>query len=355
MKQVNPVASADSSPGAVGAPSESSPAIPPRNRRRRRWLWFAIPLALMVLFYGAVGYWASSLLIGENPSRRGIMNRGPGDYGLVGETVSFHATDGVPIGAWWLPATAAARGTVIVAPSGEYTRQVMLPRSVFLVHGGYHVLAIDLRGHGESGGRFISPGLVERRDVLGAIRYVRTRGERGPIALFGVCQGGVASLFAAAESPEVRAVITDSAFASGYDVARNLRNYFVHDPAGSRGRTGIADPRNPWVRAMFRITYLPGIVSSVALVYYLRTGVWLGSDLVSALSPAARISCPVLVISGEADWIVPPADARKIFTVIPNRSKTFLSFPNASHDGAWSSAPEQYRKLVLAFLDSSLK
>jgi len=323
-------------------------------KNRHRWLWCAIPLTLIVLFYAAVGYMATSVLVAQDPSRRGIMNRGPQNYGLVGETVSFHATDGVPIKAWWLPVTAPARGTVIVVPSGEYTRQVMLPRAAFLVHGGYNVLAIDLRGHGESGGRFMSPGLVERLDVLGAIRYVRSRGERGPLALFGVCQGGVASLFATAESPDLRAVISDSAFPSGYDVFRNLRDYFVHDPAGSRGRTGLVDPRKPWVRAMFRLTYLPGIVSSVAVVYYLRTGVWLGADLVSSLSAASRISCPALIISGEADWIVPPADARKIFAAIPNPSKTFLSFPNASHDGAWSSAPDRYRTAVLQFLDSSL-
>src|ERR1035438_10302500 len=73
----------------------------------------------------------------------------------------------------------------------------------------YNVLAIDLRGHGESGGQFISPGLVERRDLLGAIRYLRSRGERGPIALMGVCLGGVASLFTAALPPA-----TDSATTS---------------------------------------------------------------------------------------------------------------------------------------------
>lgn len=326
-----------------------------RSPRRRRWLWFAIPFGLIFLFYAGVGYWVSGLLIAQDPGRRGIMNRRPGDYGLIGETVSFPATDGVPIRAWWLPATAPARGTVIVAPSGEYTRQVMLPRSAFLVHGGYHVLAIDLRGHGESGGRFMSPGLVERQDVLGAIRYVRSRGERGPIALFGVCQGGVASLFAAAESPEVRAVIADSAFSSGYDVFRRLRDYFVSDPRMSRGRVGAMNGRGWWMRAALSATRLPGIVSSVAVAYYLRSGVWLGWDFVSVLPAASRISCPVMIVSGEADWIAPPADARKIFAVIPSRSGQFLSFPGAAHDGAWPSSPDRYRKAVLGFLDQSLK
>jgi alpha-beta hydrolase superfamily lysophospholipase len=351
---VSPIASDDSHPSAARGPHTSAQATAPRKRHRRRWLWLAIALAVVGLFYGGVGYWASCLMIGENPRWRG-MNRGPQEFGLISETVSLSATDGVPIKAWWLPAPAPARATVIIAPGGDHTRQAMLPRAVFLVHGGYNVLAIDLRGHGESGGQFISPGLVERRDLLGAIRYVRSRGERGPIALLGVCVGGVASLFAAAESPDVDAVIADSAFPSGYDVFCNVRDYFVHGPAGSRGQTGIANGRSPWGRVMFGTMYLPGVVPSVVLVYYLRTGVWLGLDLVSVLPAASRISCPVLIVSGEADWIVPPADARKIFAAIPGTRKTLISIPHASHDGTYSAAPELYRNAVLGFLDSSLK
>jgi alpha-beta hydrolase superfamily lysophospholipase len=350
---VKPIASDDPGQSAASGPQATVQAAALGKRRRRHWLWLAISLAAIILLYGAMGYWASGLMIGENPRWRG-MNRGPQDYALVSETVSFRATDGVPIRAWWLPAPASARGTVIIAPGGDHTRQVMLPRSVFLVRGGYNVLAIDLRGHGESGGKFISPGLVERRDLLGAIRHVRSRGERGPIALLGVCVGGVASLLTAAESPEVAAVIGDSAFSSGYDVFRNLRDYFVHAPAGSRGQTGIANGRSRWVRAMFRTMYLPGVVPSVVIVYYLRTGVWLGADLVSVLPAASRISCPVLIVAGEADWIVPPADARKIFAAIPGQRKWFLSIPNASHDGTYSLAPDLYRNAVLGFLDSSL-
>jgi len=351
---VDPIAPEERGPSGTSGQRPHTRATIRLGPRRRPARILTIGLAGVVLFYGAVGYWGSGLMIGDNPRWRG-MTRGPQDFALAGETVSFSTDDGVQIEAWWLPAMSPARGIVIVTPGGDHTRQAMLPRAAFLVRGGYDVLAIDLRGHGESGGQFISPGLVERHDVMAAIRYVRSRGGNSPIALLGVCVGGVASLLAAAEAPGVAAVISDSAFPSGYHVFRNLRDYFVRDPAGSRGQTGLVNARSPWVRAAFSTAYLPGVVSSVVIVYYLRTGVWLGLNLVSVLPAASHISCPVLVVSGEADWIVPPADARKIFAAIPGSQKTFVSVPGASHDGAYSSAPEFYRNAVLGFLESNLR
>jgi hypothetical protein len=65
------------------------------RQKRRRWRRFAIPLVVVVLLYGAVGYWTSGLMIGENPRWRGV-NRGPQSFGLAGETVSFSATAAEP-------------------------------------------------------------------------------------------------------------------------------------------------------------------------------------------------------------------------------------------------------------------
>jgi pimeloyl-ACP methyl ester carboxylesterase len=47
----------------------------------------------------------------------------------------------------------------------------MLPRASFLVRDGYNVLAVDLRGPGESAAQYTSPGYLEARDILGAIQY----------------------------------------------------------------------------------------------------------------------------------------------------------------------------------------
>jgi hypothetical protein len=86
---------------------------------------------VVVLFYAIGGYLGSADMFGNHPRWRG-MNRGPADFGLRSETVSFNSKDGIPLKAWWLPTSGTPRGTVVVAHGIDHTRQVMLPRQVFL-------------------------------------------------------------------------------------------------------------------------------------------------------------------------------------------------------------------------------
>jgi pimeloyl-ACP methyl ester carboxylesterase len=90
------------------------------------------------------------------------------------------------------------------------------------------------------------------------------------------------------------------------------------------------------------------------LVYYARTGIYLGSDFVSVLPYAARIRVPVLLISGDRDWIVPTAQARRVLAALPTERKSLAIIPNAVHDTTYSAAPALYQSAVLTFLDSNL-
>jgi hypothetical protein len=95
----------------------------------RTMLGLAEIATVVVLFYGVAGYLGSADMFGDHPRWRG-MNRGPADFGLRGETVSFDAEDGIPLKAWWLPASGVPRGAVIIAHGVDHTRQVMLPRAL---------------------------------------------------------------------------------------------------------------------------------------------------------------------------------------------------------------------------------
>jgi hypothetical protein len=126
------------------------PSLLQHRRFTRRWRWAIALVAGIFLVYGIAGYLGCASMIGENPRWRG-MNRGPQDFGLTDEVVSFRSQDGISLKAWWLPAQGASHGSII---------QVMLPRASSLVRGGYNVLAVDLRGHGESAAQYASPGYL---------------------------------------------------------------------------------------------------------------------------------------------------------------------------------------------------
>jgi uncharacterized protein len=326
---------------------DSAPNHPSRLDRRSRLTRLGRGLVaivtVVVLFYAVVGYLGSADMFGDHPRWHGV-NRGPADFGLRSETVSFDSKDGIPLKAWWLPASGTPRGAVIVAHGIDHTRQVMLPRAAFLVRGGYDVLAVDLRGHGESGGSIVSPGLLEARDILGALRYIRSRGDNDPVAVLGVSYGAVASLIAATESPEIAAVISDGAFPTGKGVSEDISRHYLHDSEA-----------NVWVRALFLASSFPGVARATTLTYYLRSGIYLGPELLSVIPSASRIRVPVLMISGERDWIVPTDKARQILSVIPDNRKELVVIPKAVHDTTYSAAPTLYARTVLSFLERSIK
>lgn len=54
----------------------------------------AATLALIAVFYAVLGYAGSADMFGDHHRWRG-MNKGPKDFGLRGETVSFQFRDGI--------------------------------------------------------------------------------------------------------------------------------------------------------------------------------------------------------------------------------------------------------------------
>jgi len=309
-----------------------------------KWARNLVACALIAafVFYCAAGCFGSSQAMGEHEAWRKLI-ASPQDFGLNSEVVSFSSLDGIPLRGWWLPAERASRGNLVLAHGRDANRSYMLSRARFLVRAEYNVLAIDLRLHGESGGRYITPGYLEAQDILGAIHYLREHGQRAPVAVLGHSYGGVAAFYAAGQSNEIAATISDGAFESGAEVLENLTRHYLHDPA-----TPL------WARSLLAISKCPGIQGATRLVFYLRTGQYIGSEMTTVVPALARIHMPVLFISGEQDFIAPTESARRMFAALPSKQKVFLLLPNAGHNTTYKTDPGKYESTVLEFLTETL-
>jgi fermentation-respiration switch protein FrsA (DUF1100 family) len=130
------------------------------------------------------------------------------------ETIDFPATDGVHLRGWWIaPAEGepSARDTVLLCHGFGADKAVALPLARDLVDHGFNVLAFDFRAHGESGGQLCTFGDTERRDVLGAVRWLRASHPTpgGRILGLGVDMGAVA-LIGAASDPSLEGQSIDA-------------------------------------------------------------------------------------------------------------------------------------------------
>ncbi|WP_202486582.1 hypothetical protein [Streptomyces sp. SID4985] len=124
--------------------------------------------------------------------RAPLLHR-PGEVGLPYEDVSFPSMDGVPLDGWFIPADSdrlVVHNHFLPGNRCGYPGQLpqfgglggfevnFLPEFKALHDAGYNILAYDLRNFGLSGaanGDTVGIGLLEYRDVVGSVRYAKSR------------------------------------------------------------------------------------------------------------------------------------------------------------------------------------
>jgi uncharacterized protein len=128
--------------------------------------------------------------------------------------VTFRASDGVKLSGWYVP---GANGAAIIIMHGSHgTRQSELPYLRMLADAGYGVLAVDARGHGESGGETNALGWYGDRDVAGAVDFLHRQPHVHPnqIAGLGLSMGAEELLRALSSGVPLAAIVADGAGAS---------------------------------------------------------------------------------------------------------------------------------------------
>jgi alpha-beta hydrolase superfamily lysophospholipase len=145
--------------------------------------------------------------------------------------VSVRTEDGVALSATWYEPEARIAPAVILVHMLHKSRRDWDPVATLLASQGIGALAIDLRGHGDSGGAMVAekdfPLLVH--DVTAARRYLASRGDvlQSRVGIGGASIGANLAALEAAGDPTVAslALLSPSVDYRGLKIEAALRKY----------------------------------------------------------------------------------------------------------------------------------
>lgn len=293
--------------------------------------WFLLS-GLAAAVAALAGYTTLATIVAQRltSSRRRSISVKPSTIGLDYDEVRFPARgEALTIAAWHLPAPGATRAVIIAHGVGGCRGREFTARSLdlmaYLVDNGFTVLALDLRGHGESDFAPMTYGIRERRDLLGAVDWLLARGYApGSIGILGASMGGVAGIGAAGEEPAIGALIVDSSCA---DFLAMMRLHFRR-------------------QAKLPLFFLPGALFAARLL----TG-----ENLAALRPAAALRAiprrPLLVIHARGDRLVPVVHGRAL--AIAGRGELWIT-GSTSHLGSFEYDQMAYSGRVVQFFEKAL-
>ncbi len=245
------------------------------------------------------------------------------------ETVSVTSYDGLKLVGRYLPCE-NARGTLLLfhgwrsLPEIDFGCALPFYKSLRL-----NLLLVCERAHGASGGRFITFGIRERRDVHSWVAWHSRRfGADTPLLLGGLSMGATTVLMSCGEPfpPNVRGIIADCGFTSPYEIMAKIA----------------------------RENHIPRLILPFVS---LQTRLFAGFGLkeYSTLTALKHCRLPLLLIHGERDAFVPCDMSKTAYAASAAEDKTLLTVPNAGHGQSYLLEGDRYRETVTRFVDRALK
>lgn len=147
------------------------------------------------------------------------MNEGA----LSGQMAVIQADDGITLSARVIRADEpSSRWAVVI--HGYHSDKGMCSKTAYQFRlRGYNVLLPDLRAHGESEGRFIGMGWLDRLDVLRWIDEIIKHDEKAEIILHGTSMGGATVMMVAGEElpQNVKGIVEDCGYTSVWDIFKD--------------------------------------------------------------------------------------------------------------------------------------
>lgn len=294
-------------------------SLPSQHRQRfRRVRWVAFSLSLLFLATG-LGTWliAGALVASANQA----VGDAPPDFPFRATKIASES--GSQIATWYTDSPNSV-ATVVLVHGIHGNRKKLLKRARLLINEGYSVVLIDLQAHGESPGRLITLGHLERHDVQAAVTFARQKNPQHRVGVIGISLGGASAVLG---SPlKVDAMVLESVFPT------------IEEAVGDR------------VQA--RLGPLSCLISPL-LLCQIQPRLGVSASELRPIEHISEVACPLMIASGDRDPHTTIAETRRLFAAAAE-PKQLVVFQGARHQDLLEQNPPLYEEQVLTFLDQYL-
>jgi len=231
---------------------------------------------------------------------------------------------------------------VVLVHGAAMDASVWRYQAVVLSEAGFTPIAVDLPGHGDSGGE---PSSSAKGYAGWLLAYLQFLGE--PVHLVGHSMGALVVLEAAAARPDLVRSVTMIGVADRMPVNRDLL------AAVADGDVSFFATMGSWMHAREPIGQPEWTVgTTVKILQSARPGIALAdltacNEYPGAAAVASRLSQPLLLILGEQDLMTKPSAAAPIAEAAPDA--TAVTIEGAGHLVP-VERPEAVNEALVAFL-----
>lgn len=250
----------------------------------------------------------------------------PESLGLTAMPVQWRGPNGTALFAWFVPQPGVLQAPAVLVMHGwGANASMMLPAVAPLLGAGFAVLLLDARCHGASGDEAFTSLPRFSQDIDAGLDWLaqHPQVDADGLAVLGHSVGAGAALLSATRRSDIRAVVSISAFAHPYEVMRRF----------------LADRHIPYLGLGWYV------------LRHVQRVIGARFDDIAPIRSMARLNCPVLLVHGEDDDMVPFDDARRLLRAGRPGSVELLAV-SGRHDP--TEALVAHQSPLLAFLKAQL-
>ena len=301
-------------------------------KRRKRIVIVAVIIAVLLIMAAVFGFYGAGYsLIIRRQTLEEARTWQENHYDLSWydplEKTDYTVTsyDGYILHAQFLPNPDPSSRYIIISHGYSDNRFGALKYAKMYLDLGFNIIVYDLRGHGLNEQTFCTYTARERKDLLAMIRDSRQRWpDMTFFGLHGESLGAATSIAVLEEKPPVDFVVADCGFSEIESV----------------------------MKTSLHLMRLPSwLVHVASLCAKLRFG-WSYQDM-RPIDSLKDNEIPILFIHGAQDAFIPPFHSQAMAKATKGYSEVHL-IEGAAHARSMLTAPEEYGRIVEAFLQKAL-